>query len=68
MDFDLLEAIDKVRHLEPFLALQTKVMSPEQLGKLLKLQPVSSNLLSYHNASYPVRPDLSQPNNRRTRY
>lgn len=65
MDFDLLDAIDAVKHLGPFPSLKTKVMSPEQLGKHLQLTPIPPIFFSYHDASYPVRPDLHQPDSKR---
>lgn len=65
MDFKLLRAIDAVRQLEPFPSLKTKVMTPEALGKELGLVPVPTVLLSYHDASFPVRPDLFQPDSKR---
>ncbi len=58
MDFKLRDKVSKRAHLEPFRSLRTKVMTPEELGRELKLMPISLRLLSFHRASFPVRPDL----------
>lgn len=39
--------------------------TPEQLGKFLGLLPVNPVLLSYSDASFPVRPDLHWPDEQR---
>jgi hypothetical protein len=65
MDFDLLERIGKVQHLEPFVSLKTKVIAPIALCEYLGLTPIPTTFLSYHSASFPVRPDLHQPGSRR---
>lgn len=68
MDFDLLRTVEKVRHLEPYRSLRTKVLSPEQFGKSLKLNPIPAMFFSYHDASFPVRPDLHQPGSQRAKW
>lgn len=65
MDFDLVDKFEDVRHLEPFASLGTKLMTPETLGEYLSLRPIPPYFLSYHGASFPVRPDLNQPGSRR---
>jgi hypothetical protein len=65
MDFKLLKTLESRRTTNPVRSLQTKVLTPEQLGKQLWLAPVSPTLLSYEEASWPVRPDLHWPNSRR---
>jgi hypothetical protein len=65
MDFDLINRFEEVKHLEPFTSLRTKLMTPEALGKYLRLHPIPPRVLSYNGASFPVRPDLNQPGSRR---
>ncbi len=67
MDFSLCRSFDGRREQEPIKSLRTKVMTPSQLGKYLRLFPVDPNLLSYAGASYPVRPDLHWPDEKRQR-
>jgi len=61
----LLDAVGKVRHLQPFVSLRTKILTPKMFGEHFALVPIHTKLLSYHGASFPVRPDLNQPNSRR---
>lgn len=68
MDFALLELVDTLKHLEPFASLKVRLMTPQMLGKHLSLTPIPTNFLSYHNASFPVRADLSQPKNKRIKW
>ncbi len=65
MDFELLKKFEEVRDREPFTSLRTKLMTPQMLGEFLRLHPIPSYFLSYHGASFPVRPDLNQPGSRR---
>lgn len=67
MDFTLCSNFDGRRKQEPIKSLRTKVMTPSQLGKYLRIFPVDPNLLSYTGASYPVRPDLHWPDEKRQR-
>lgn len=67
MDFRLCKILDGRRNQEPVRSLQTKVWTPMQLGKYLGLIPVNPVLLSYNDASYPVRADLHWPNSKRNR-
>lgn len=68
MDLGLLEDFDKVKHLEPFASLKTKLMTPKAFGEHFGLTPIPTIFLSYHGASFPVRPDLSQPGNNRIKW
>lgn len=67
MDFRLCKILDGRRNQEPVRSLRTKVWTPMQLGKYLGLIPVDPVLLSYNDASYPVRPDLYWPTSQRNR-
>lgn len=67
MDFSLCRNFDGRREQEPIKSLRTKVMTPSQLGKYLRIFPVDPNLLSYTGASHPVRPDLHWPDEKRQR-
>ena len=67
MDFKLIRKVDAVRHLEPFTFLTTQVMTPADLGKILGITPIPPIFLSYHDASFSVRPDLHQPHSERFR-
>ena len=67
MDYKLLKALSSRAKSEPIRSLKTKVLTPEQLGKLIWLTPVNPALLSYEDASWPVRPDLYWPDSKRHR-
>ena len=61
MDFALLKLVERLKHLEPFVSLKTKIMTPQ-------MTPIPTNILSYQEASFPVRADLSQPDNKRVKW
>lgn len=61
MDFKLIEAIGAQRSSARIKSLKTRVMTPEEFGKYLKLYPISPHLMSYNGASFPVRSDLHWP-------
>jgi hypothetical protein len=67
MDFKLSKNIEERRNQEPVRSLRTRVMTPLQLGHHLWMLPVNPSLLSYNDASYPVRPDLHWPDAKRRR-
>lgn len=67
MDFKLCKNIEERRNQEPVRSLRTRVMTPLQLGQRLWLLPVNPRLLSYNDASYPVRADLHWPEAKRRR-
>ena len=50
---------------EPIRSLQTTVLTPAELGRRLGLRPLDPKYLSYEGASFPVRPDLSMPGDKR---
>lgn len=54
------------RH-EPICSLRTKVLTPAELGKLLRLLPMDPRRVSHDGASFPVRADLHMPGSRRPR-
>ena len=65
MDFKLLKRVGKKQLLEPFKSLRTKIMTPEALGKHLGLKPIPTHFFSYHDASFPLRDDLSRSDDQR---
>ncbi|MCB9992242.1 MAG: hypothetical protein H6873_01145 [Hyphomicrobiaceae bacterium] len=65
MDFKLCRKVRESQDREPIKSLKTKVMSPQELGEFLGLRPIPLNLLSYHGASWFVRPDLHMPGGKR---
>lgn len=65
IDFPLSEKVTQNRAKAAFTELTTKILTPSQLGKMIGLLPVDSNLLSYEEASFPVRPDLHWDKQRR---
>lgn len=65
MDYKLRRVVEANKHHEPFRSLTTRVMIPMEFGKEFGLKPVPPHLLSYHNASFPVRSDLVFPSRRR---
>lgn len=67
MDFSLCKNVIAREKREPFKSLRAKVMTPEQLGEYLGILPVNPRVLSYQDASYPVRPDLSWSDAKRHR-
>jgi hypothetical protein len=67
MDFKLLKALNSRAKSDAIRTLKTKVLTPEQFGKLIWLTPVNPALLSYENASWPVRPDLHWRDSKRHR-
>lgn len=50
---------------EPICSLKTTVLTPAELGRRLGLRPLDPKYLSYEGASFPVRPDLSMPGDKR---
>lgn len=52
---------------EPLRSLKTKVLTPSELGRHLGLRPLDPKYLSYEDASFPVRPDLNMPGDKRQR-
>lgn len=58
MDGPLLKNFKGRRGQEPIRSLQTKLLSPSDLGKELGVVPLPPRLFSYDGASFPVRPDL----------
>ena len=65
MDFRLLKAMEAQRRNTAISSLKTLVMSPEDFGKRFGLFPVSPRLFSYHDASFPVRPEMNWPDSQR---
>lgn len=66
MDFRFLRKLSSLKSEEPFASLKTRCLRPSELGELLGLLPVHTWLLSFEAASFPVRPDLHSPTQRRT--
>lgn len=65
MDYSFIENIKAQRKNKLVQSLATRVVTPAILGKELQIVPFPPLLLSYDNASYPVRPDLNLPNSKR---
>ncbi len=65
MDFRLLRTIESKRGSEVLKSLRTRVMTPLEFGEHFGLMPVPPNILSYNDASFFVRPDLSWPESKR---
>lgn len=65
MDFKLIEKFERLSSNAPIKNLNTRILSPNQLGEFLRLKPLHPRLLSYNDASWPVRADLYWPNNKR---
>jgi hypothetical protein len=65
MDFKLRNHVEANKRHEPIRSLTTKIMTPMEFGQEFGLMPISPQILSYHNASFFVRPDLNMPNSRR---
>lgn len=65
MDFKLIRAVQAQAKSAAVRNLRTRVMTPEELGKHILLVPLNPAILSYDDASYPVRPDLHWPNSQR---
>lgn len=67
VDFPLAEKVGQYRNKGLMPALTTRVMLPSAFGKLAGIRPVRLDLLSYIDSSFPVRPDLHWPSERRSR-
>ncbi len=65
MDFRLTKTLEAQRSSSRIRALKTLVMTPAELGKRLGLLPIAPHILSYTDASLPVRSDLAWPDGKR---
>lgn len=65
MDFRLTETLAAQQNSARIRALKTLVMTPAELGKRLGLPPIAPHILSYTDASFPVRSDLAWPDGKR---
>lgn len=61
MDFSLLNIIENQKHLSPLRDMQTRVMTPHDLGNELSLRPIDLASISFLRSSWFVRPDLAMP-------
>jgi hypothetical protein len=61
MDYRLCRTVASRLSAEPLRSIRTRIMTPLEFGLQFELLPVHTNVLSYTNASFPVRPDLSWP-------
>lgn len=66
MDFKLRRSVERWKDSEPFRSMMTRVLTPEELGRELRITPVPPHLHSYNDASFPVRSDLHVPGEKRT--
>jgi hypothetical protein len=64
-DGPLLKACESLAKKEPLRSMKTRVMSPVELGRHLRIAPVPPHLLSYNAASWFVRMDHTMPDERR---
>ena len=58
IDFPLEASIAQHASNPALASLKTKVLRPSQLGRLLGLLPIDTNILSYEGSSFPVHPEL----------
>lgn len=65
MDYRLIRNIAAQKRNRIIASLTTEAITPSALGSKLGLVPYPPVLLSYTNASYPVRADLSLPGDKR---
>ena len=65
MDYSLVRLVDAQQKKLSQVGLTTRVITPTQLGLQLKIGEVPPYLFSYTDASFPVRPDLCWPDERR---
>lgn len=65
MDYRLIRNIAAQKRNRLIASLTTEAITPSALGSKLGLVPYPPVLLSYTNASYPVRADLSLPGDKR---
>lgn len=65
MERHIFRVLDAQKNNPRIKSLETKILTPEQLGKHLGLMPIKPVLFSHHNASYPVRADISWPDGKR---
>ena len=68
MDRKLLKTIRAQSGHPAIRTLTTRVVSPAELGVALGLMPFPPVLLSYNDASFPVRADFHMPEEQRRRY
>jgi len=61
MDYRLRDAIESQRGNSAIKGLRTRVMTPFEFGREMKLMPVSPIVFSYTNADFFVRADVSWP-------
>ena len=67
MDFSLMRALDSQQGHELLKSLATRIMTPTEFGRYFGIAPVPSQILSYNDASVPVRSDLHWPDENRKR-
>ncbi|TFU06431.1 hypothetical protein EUV02_05435 [Polymorphobacter arshaanensis] len=65
MDYQLLKNLEAQKGAKRIKALQTRVMAPSELGQHIGLFPIPPHILSYAEASFPVRSDLAWPDGKR---
>ncbi|MEM9422430.1 MAG: hypothetical protein AAF986_07995 [Pseudomonadota bacterium] len=65
MDFKLIRNVRAQSRGDPLKSFSTLVLTPEDFGKRFNLHPISPRLFSYHDATYPVRDDLTMPDGKR---
>lgn len=61
MDLKLVRKIESLKNSKVIKNLKTKILTPADLGRYLKVNPIDTYLLSYNDADYLVRSDLFMP-------
>lgn len=65
MDFKLLRTIEAASRRDPVKSLRTLVLTPDDFGRRFGLKPIPPGILSYTDASFFVRADLSAVDGKR---
>jgi len=66
-DQRFLKAVSQLHHKEPLKSMHAKAVSPEGLGKILKLRPVAPIAFSYEDTNVFVSTEVVMPNEERRR-
>lgn len=67
MDYKLINSVRRQGKLAPLREMKLLVLTPEELGQSLGFKPIDPVVLSYKDASFFVRKDLSMPGGKRRR-
>lgn len=67
MDFKFTKTVAAQANSDAIRMLRTKVVTPEQISKILKIKPINPNFFSYTDASFPVNTKWHMPDEQRRR-